>query len=329
MAGSNGLVRLPGNHPLAWLSRRRPSPGALVMTPLFVILMIVDVALQPDILTKPQIALTIQTALPLVLVSAAQCVVLLTGGIDVSVGGMMVVANVLTAVWAGSTDERVWLLLAIPVIGLVLGAINGALVVFGRFEPFVATLGTWAIYDGIALQILPSAGGETPAGVTNWAQDIASFVPTSILLLVLLLLFWWYWRSTNLCRHIYSIGSDEIRSALSGIDIGRTKFSVYAISGLLSALAGVYLALITGTGDATIGNGYILSSVEACVLGGISLTGGTGGIGMAVAGAFILTFIEGIASVLEMPPWVSVVLSAALLLAVIGIRSRLVKGLAL
>ncbi len=311
--------------PRSRLGLGRLSAGALVMIPLFVVLMVVDVALQPDILSKPQIALTIQTALPLVLVSAAQCIVLLTGGIDVSVGGMMVVANVLAATWAGPDGANVWLLALIPLIGLALGALNGALVVFGRFEPFVATLGTWAIYDGVALLVLPSAGGTTPANLTAWAQDTSSFIPTSILLLILTLLFWWYWRSTNLCRWIYSIGSDEIRAGLSGVNIGRTKFSVYAISGLLASLAGIYLALITGTGDATIGNGYILSSVEACVLGGISLTGGIGGVGLAVAGAFILTFIEGISSVLEMPPWVSVVLSAALLLIVIGIRSRLVK----
>jgi ribose transport system permease protein len=308
-----------------WPLVTRPSGGALVMVPLFVTLLLVDVLLQPDILTKPQIALTIQTALPLILVSIAQCIVLLTGGIDISVGGTMVVANVLTATWVGSDSGSAWRLVLVPLIGLILGGFNGALVIVGNFEPFIATLGTWAIYDGIALQILPSAGGATPPALSAWAQNVTNFIPTSILLLVVALAFWWYWRSTNLCRHIYSVGSDEARARLSGVNIKKTKFSVYAIAGLLAALAGIYLALITGTGDATIGDGYILSSVEACVLGGISLEGGSGGVGLAVAGAFILTFIDGIASVLVLPPWVSIVLSAGLLLVVIGIRSRLVK----
>ena len=308
-------------HPFARLPRL--SPGVLVMAPLFIVLMTIDVALQPEILEKSQIALTIQTAMPLILISAAQCIVLLTGGIDISVGGTMVVAGVLTATITGGGDHNAWLIGLIPLAGLALGAVNGALIVIGRFEPFVATLGTWAIYNGIALQVLPSAGGTTPAGLTAWAQDTTSLLPTSILLLILALAFWWYWRSTTLCRRIYSIGSDEIRAGLSGINIARTKFSVYAIAGLLASFAGIYLALITGTGDATIGNGYILSSVEACVLGGVSLSGGAGGVGLAIAGAFTLTFIEGIASVLEMPPWVSVVLSAGLLLIVIGIQARL------
>ncbi len=308
-----------------WPLTMRPSEGALVMVPLFVILLLVDVLLQPDILTKPQIALTIQTALPLILVSIAQCIVLLTGGIDISVGGTMVVATVLTATWVGADSASAWRLVLVPLVGLILGAFNGALVVVGNFEPFIATLGTWAIYDGIALQILPSAGGATPPALSAWAQNVTNFIPTSILLLVLTLAVWWYWRSTNLCRHIYSIGSDEARARLSGVNVRKTKFSVYAIAGLLAALAGIYLALITGTGDATIGDGYILSSVEACVLGGISLEGGAGGVGLAVAGAFILTFIDGITSVLVLPPWVSIVLSAGLLIVVIGIRSRLAK----
>ncbi len=295
------------------------------MVPLFVALLLVDVLLQPDILTKPQIGLTIQTALPLILVTVAQCIVLLTGGIDISVGGTMVVANVLTATWVGSANGATWRLVLVPLIGLILGGLNGTLVVVGNFEPFIATLGTWAIYDGIALQILPSAGGATPAALSSWAQNVTNLIPTSILLLVVTVAIWGYWRSTNLCRHIYSIGSDEARARLSGVNVRRTKFSVYAIAGLLAALAGIYLALITGTGDATIGDGYILSSVEACVLGGISLEGGSGGVGLAVAGAFILTFIDGITSVLVLPPWVSIVLAAGLLIVVIGIRSRLVK----
>jgi len=319
------LVLPPTKRRGMWPLTVRPSGGALVMVPLFVILLLVDVLLQPDILTKPQIALTIQTAFPLILVSIAQCIVLLTGGIDISVGGTMVVANVLTATWVGADSGSAWRLVLVLLVGLILGAFNGALVVIGNFEPFIATLGTWAIYDGVALQILPSAGGATPPALSAWAQNVTNFIPTSILLLVLTLAVWWYWRSTNLCRHIYSIGSDEARARLSGVNIGKTKFSVYAIAGLLAALAGIYLALITSTGDATLGDGYILSSVEACVLGGISLEGGSGGAGLAVAGAFILTFIDGITSVLVLPPWVSIVLSAGLLIFVIGIRSRFAK----
>ncbi len=303
--------------------RRAASGGGAVMIPLFAVLLIVDVALQPTILQSAQLGLTIQTALPLVLVSIGQCMVLLTGGIDVSVGGMMVVANVLLATWVGDGGGAIWRLIVVLALGAVLGAVNGLLVTLGGFEPFVATLGTWAIYNGIALLILPTPGGTPPVAMSAWVQDVSGAVSRPVILLIAILLLWWFWRGTRLSKSIYAVGSDEQRAGLSGVRVVRTKFVAYAMAGFFAGLAGIYLGLVTATGDASIGDGYILSSIEACVLGGVSLTGGYGGAGLAVAGAFVLTFINGITSALVMPPWVAIVVSAALLLAVIGIRSRL------
>ncbi len=305
---------------MGWLRRLHVD---IVMLPLFVGLLITDVALQPDILTKAQIALTIQTALPLVLISIGEGIVLLSGGIDVSVGGSMVIANVLVATWGGSGAAQSWHILVIALIGVACGAFNGCAIVFGKLHPFVATLASWAIYDGIALQLLPSAGGSTPSGLTNWAQNFNATLPTPIIVLVVTMAFLWYWRSTRTYKCIYSVGSDEGRAGLSGVRTGQTKFIVYALAGLLAALAGIYLALTTASGDATSGDGYILPAIEACVLGGISLNGGSGGLGLAVAGAFIVTFVEGITSALSLPSWVSFVLSAGLLIVVIGVRSLL------
>jgi ribose transport system permease protein len=269
------------------------------------------------------LALTIQAAFPLLLLSAAQTVVMLTGGIDISVGGSMVVCEVFCATWlGGASGSSEWRLVLILLMGAGMGALNGALIVVAKVAPFIATLATWSIFDGIALIELPNPGGATPAGITAWAQATNGFIPTPILLLVGLLAAWWYVKNTRLFKHIYSIGSDVDRARLSGVRVQRTRFTAYVIAGALAALAGMYIAFTTGTGDPTIGDGYILPSVEAAVIGGVSLAGGYGGIGLAVMGAFILTFIDAITGELVLAPWVSITVAAALLLVVVGIRAK-------
>jgi ribose transport system permease protein len=291
------------------------------MWPLFVTMLVIYFALEPDGLRITQLSLTIQTTLPLVLVSVAQCFVLLTGGIDVSVGGVMALTDVLMATWLRGGNE--WHIVLIVIIGLGAGVLNGCLVVVAKIPPFIATIATWSIYDGIALYILGSPGGSPPASFTTWVTGTAGPFPMPILLLVALLLLAWYSRNTELLKRIISIGSDKERAHLSGVRVERTQFAAYAIAGLFAALAGIYLALITATGDPTVGDGYVLQSVEAAVIGGVSLAGGVGGMGMAVAGSFMLTCCYNIISELSIPSWVAPPILGVLLLTVIGLRSRL------
>jgi ribose transport system permease protein len=306
------------------ISRRpRAAAGTVVVCVLFVVLFAVDAALQPSLLSKTQLALTVQAALPLILLGAAQTIVMLTGGIDVSIGGIMVIADCLTSTWlGGSSGGSEWHIILIVGVGVVLGSCNGLLVVVAKIEPFIVTLATWSIFDGIALLLLPVPGGETPTGITTWAESTNGFLPTPILILVVFLAIWWYARDTKLFKHIYSVGSDADRARLSGVRVDRIRFLAYVIAGGLAAIAGIYTALSTGTGDPTIGDGYILPSVEAAVIGGVALSGGYGGIGLAVMGAFILSFIDAIAGELLLAPWVSIAMSAGLLLFVVAFRAR-------
>ncbi len=127
---------------LALTLRRRLGPSILVTAGILIVLAIVDVSLQPALANLDQIGLLLQTALPLVLVSVAQTLVVLVGGIDLSVGGMFVVANAITVVWVGAAGGAHQALLVVALAaGLAMGAINGLLVVGLRFEPFIATLG--------------------------------------------------------------------------------------------------------------------------------------------------------------------------------------------
>ncbi|MDR2567150.1 MAG: ABC transporter permease [Bifidobacteriaceae bacterium] len=291
---------------------------------MFVALVVVMFALQPVGMELRQLGLTLQTAMPLVLVSAAQCIVLLTAGMDASVGGVLAVTNVLTAVWTGGLEGTAsWRIIVIVILGGAMGAINGTLVVFVKVPPFIATIATWSIYDGLALLMLRSAGGATPTSLTEFITSPLAGIPMSILILASVLVAWWWWRGTASFKAIISLGSDDIRAALSGVRVGRATFTAYTLSGFIAGLAGIYLALVTSTGDPTIGDEYLLPSIEAALIGGVSLAGGMGGIGQAVAGALMLTCIGGIISELSLPSWVAIVASAGLLLLVIGLRSRI------
>lgn len=146
---------------------RRPAiriaGGTAVTAGLLAVLIVVDLILQPGLLDITQIGLLVQTALPLVLVAAAQTLALLVRGIDLSVGGVFAVANVMTAVWVGASGgAHQLLLLVVLAAGLAMGAINGILIARLDFQPFIATLGTWTAYSGVALMILPSDGGAVP-----------------------------------------------------------------------------------------------------------------------------------------------------------------------
>jgi ribose transport system permease protein len=132
------------------------------------------------------------------------------------------------------------------------------------------------------------------------------------------LVLWWYLKGTRLGHSIYAVGSDEERARLNGVGVRRVKVAVYALAGLAAAVGGIVLAATTSTGTPTAGDGYILPSVAAVVIGGTKLTGGRGGVGLTIMGAFILTLINDLVTALHFAPYVSVLAASALLLMVVG-----------
>jgi ribose transport system permease protein len=285
------------------------------------VLIIVSVILQPSILSFFQMGLFVQIALPLVFVCMGQALVLLTGGLDLSVGGTLAVATVMTATWVGSFEGL--RLVVILLLGMFLGTINGILVTRVKLNPFIVTLATWSIFDGIALNILPTDGGTPPMGFTNWITGTTVGVPNSFVVLAVAVVVWMVWSKTRSGRHLFATGSDEERAIASGVNVDRVRILAYALSGTAAAMAGICLALVTSTGSPTAGDGYILPSIEGAVIGGVSLLGGKGGAGLAILGAFILVFIANVTQALNLEPWVSDMASALLLLVVVGTRALL------
>lgn len=304
------------------LADARISWTGVTTATILVVLAVTDFILQPALLELTQLGYLAQTALPLVLVGAAQTLVVLVRGIDLSVGGIMVLANTTTAVWVGEAGGSHQLLLfAILGLAACAGLVNGLLVAVGRFEPFVATLGTWTIYNGIALKVLPTDGGAPPPDLISFVFGETAGIPNSILVLAGVLLVWRILRASKLGTRIYAVGADEERARLNGTSVIGVKLFVYALAGFCAGIAGVLLAGVTSSGTPTAGDPYILTSVAAVVIGGTSLAGGKGGIGLTMMAAGALVFISDIVSEVNLETWVSVAASSALLLAMVIVRT--------
>jgi ribose transport system permease protein len=260
-------------------------------------------------------------ALPVALASCGQAVVVISGGIDLSVGSVMALTNVTAAaLMAGASEElSVAIVAFVLVVGLLAGALNGLLVVLTRVPDIVVTLAMSFVWSGAALLVLGRPGG----GAADWLRDLGDgFVLTDslpralIVLLVTVGVVWIPLRRSRLGLSIYAVGSDRLAAFRSGVAVERTKVAAYAATGLFAAAGGVALTMVTGIGTPTTG-AYTLLGVAAIVLGGVSLAGGRGGMLGPIAAAYILGLIRTDLVFLEVDPNYSTVIQGAIMVVVV------------
>lgn len=240
-----------------------------------------------------EITSTVNNTMPLALAAVGQTMVVLTRGIDLSVGGVIDLTNALAAIWlSGSVLHMIAVSVLIVLIGAGAGLINGLVVGLGRLQPIVVTLATLSIFQGLAIRVLPQPGGEVPSGYTDFFVNTDQ--PTALIFLGVAALGWMALRRSRLGVGLFAIGNDEPSAIALGINAMRTKIAAYTIGGALYAVAGLFLAANATAGDATTGDGYTLTSIVAVVLGGVNLFGGRGSAVGAICGAFITTMIVNI-----------------------------------
>jgi len=233
-------------------------------------------------------------ALPLALAAAAQAIVVISGGIDLSVGSLIAVSNVLSAslMQHASFTQSLLLSLVVLICGAAQGLLNGVIVAVSRIPDVVATLTTGFIWGGIALLILERPGGGAPAAYLNIAAgvDISAWLPNALIVMVVAVAaIWLPLRQSRIGLLLYAAGSDPVAAFRSGVDVARARTIAYVFSGLACAFAGMGLTMTTGIGAPLAGAYYTLSSVAAVVIGGISLNGGRGGVAGPVIAAILLT----------------------------------------
>jgi ribose transport system permease protein len=265
------------------------------------------------------------SVLPLALAAVAQAVVVISGGIDLSIGSMMAFTSVTAAALMDGQSEEFAVLVVIGVLlmGLVLGAINGSLVVFTRVPDIVVTLAMLFVWAGCALLVLKTPGG----GSAEWLRELvlgSVFIPwipkAAVVLVVIVGVIWIPLRRSRLGLSIYAVGSNQLAAFRSGVSVGRTKILAYMITGLFAAFGGLSLTASTGIGTPVPGP-YTLMSVAAVVLGGVSLAGGRGGVFGPVVGVVILQLIRTDMTFLNFDPNLAVVAQGVILIGVVMVGS--------
>jgi len=263
--------------------------------------------------------------LPLALAAVAQSIVIVAGGIDLSVASMMALTNVVAASqMRGQSEEyAVLVVIGVLVLGIVLGLVNGGLVVLTRVPDIVVTLAMLYVWAGCALLVLAAPGG----GAAAWLKDLVKgslvneWIPKSaVLLVVIVALVWIPLRRSRLGLSIYAVGSNRLAAFRSGVSVGRTKVIAYGVAGLFAALGGLALTASMGVGRPMLG-GYTLMSIAAAVLGGVSLAGGRGGVFGPIVAVMILSLLQTDITLIGVNPNLATVLQGAILIGVVMLGS--------
>jgi len=255
-----------------------------------VLLIIINASLQPTFFTYSTIKSNFMTFTPLILVSIAQGIIILSGNVDLSVGAQM---SLLTCIMASFMTNSISSVILIVLLGIcvavILGIFNGVFIGPIKLPSIISTFASSAIFFGIALIIMPLPGGFVPKYFYRWYRgDILKIIPVPIFILLIGLCVWFIIRKTAIYRYIYAVGGNEEGARSSGINVIKIKVMAFIFASFFIALAGICLLLSTAIGDPRSGLSYTLNSVAAVVIGGISLKGGKGSIGGAIIGAIIL-----------------------------------------
>ncbi|MGV8985238.1 MAG: ABC transporter permease [Cypionkella sp.] len=270
-----------------------------------------------------------RAALPFALATLGMAVVVIAGGIDLSIASMMAVCSVTAAtLMDGASDvQSAFVVLFVLGVGAAMGAVNGALVVVTRVPDIVVTLSMLFVWQGTALLILNAPGGAAApwlralsvGGVTLplVPEALTVWLPKSVVFLfVCVAVIWLPIRRSKLGLMFYAIGSDALAAFRSGVPVGRTKIAAYAVAGVFAALGGIAVTMSTGIGEPIPGP-YLLAAVAAVVLGGVVLGGGRGGLLGPILAVFVLRLVRMDLTLLSVDPNVTTIVEGSIMVAVV------------
>jgi ribose/xylose/arabinose/galactoside ABC-type transport system permease subunit len=263
----------------------------------FIIILAILMILSPNAFAKPTNLINIlkQASINGIL-AVGMMFVIISGGIDLSVGSIVALSGVVAATFAHPGEYPILVPIVLSVvIGSVVGFINGAGVAYGNIPPFIVTLGTMTIVRGVALI---AANGQPVFGVSDTFQNLAggflwNLIPRLVVYFVIITLIGAFILTrTVFGRRVYAIGGNETAAKVSGINVEQIKVAVYTISGLLAGIAGILLSSRIVSGNPTSGQAYELDAIAAVIIGGVSMSGGAGKWYGTVIGALLIAVIS-------------------------------------
>lgn len=293
-----------------------------------IFLIVVVSFLNPNFFTVDNILNILRQTSVNAIIAVGMTLVILTAGIDLSVGSVLALCG---AFAASMIALEVPVLIAVPTAlfaGAALGAISGIIIAKGKVQAFIATLVTMTLLRGVTM--VYTDGRPISTGFTDTADAFAWFgtgyalgIPVPVWLMVIVFAAAWYLLNhTRFGRYVYALGGNESATRLSGINVDRVKIGVYAICGMLAALAGIIVTSRLSSAQPTAGMGYELDAIAAVVLGGTSLMGGIGRIMGTLIGALIIGFLNNALNLLDVSSYYQMIAKAVVILLAVLVDNK-------
>ena len=304
----------------ALLSRFWSWEASGVMVALVALVLALSLATD-NFLSAYNLSVVVRQAAFVGLVALGQTLVLLVGGIDLSVGAGAGLSSIVGAIALTQWGVPPWLVIPVTMaFGFALGAINGVFVAWLRLNPFIVTLATWEIFAGLTL-VITKGYPIRPLGesftIYGKGEPFGIPVPVLIFVAVALVLIWML-TQTRFGRNIFAVGGNRDAAILAGIPARRVEFVAFGLSGMLASIAGILFASRMDAAQPSVGEGWLMGAITAAILGGTSLRGGQGSIVGTVMGALLLTVLANGTVLMNVSGfWQRVIVGAVVLIAVL------------
>lgn len=299
----------------------------IILSSMLLVIILVAGILKPGFLTAKHLITIVHDTSILGISAIGQTIVILTGGIDLSVGATMLMADAVGAMLLGGQNRIIPILICLG-LGLLIGAINGTGVAFLRIPPFIMTLGMMAVLTGSIFIFAKTCGFASPILRYLSIGKVGNIPILIIIWIFLTIIMTVIMRLTVFGREVYAIGSNPIASYHSGIKNRIVIFFVYVISGLFSAIAGLFLLGYTGVPELTyrgggLGTNYTLSAIAAVIIGGTIFTGARGGVEKTIFGVLVLKILFSILTMMGMSGAGKLITQGLVVIVIVGIYMKL------
>jgi len=283
---------------LYWTVQWRRNDGLGALFVVLALFAVIYAILFPGIFAVGAMAKFVQGWFPTAMVAASETIVILTGGIDLSVGPMVSLGSAVAASTMQGPLGIFGGILAVLALGAGVGSIVGWFVAVGRYPAIIVTLALSFVLRGVALLILPRPGGFVPPSLSEF---LAGSHPTSAVLLVLFVIGWKLYQATPFGIGLIAVGDNAEGAYRSGVSVTSSRMCAYIGSGILQAFTGLYVAAQTGSGDPVIGEPMTLAAIAAAVLGGVGFLGGQGTMRGALAGSLLMSILINVMFFMDLP----------------------------
>ena len=298
------------------------SKRMLISMVILAVLVIASAVVMPSMMTISRFSSITNGQLATLLASLGQTLVLLVGGIDLSVGGVICVINSLAAVAMPENGLGIVLFcFGCILIGVMIGGFNGFIVTKFNVQPFIVTFTVNYILLGVSQLILDRDGGAPAKAFTKVLMTKFGPISLGVIIVLFIIIGWFFFRRTKFIRDVFAVGTNAKASALNGINVMRVKLITFALSGGFAALAGLWRTAQLGSGSPTAGDALTTPTLTISVIGGTSMMGGVGGMYGTVVGAYILRIISDLLTFLQTKSFWSTVFQGVFLVATVIVCS--------